>query len=429
MLDVLKRTGLLLRRHGPWLVAIYLVGWLARYGALHLAVYVSLHVGGLWGGLVFPLVVLARMLTYVAMFWVLRRDVVGTQVSYRVGLDALVRAVVPIFVLFSAWKVNLEDYNQFSYVQAQRYFAMTEDAGGNSTKSIEDANHFLAPTGWPIYLTIVTIFAARMVLTKYQDRMPAWVQLITLYLQATWLYLLVAAAGRRLLGTPTWIGERRIVIWYHAQRDELLSRFKVLGPLWDWATGWLGDAIPPTLIALTWVAFAGIIFAINPPATWRSVGLNVLGASRAERLARAREDVTREFSSWRPWLVNGIRSRGAEIADSILGIVSSLSDSIRLVLHARVWVVAFYVAAFTGLLLLFPTGVYYNPNVTDGLAWRVTALLIGPQDTEWWASYMVSIRATLGAIIDPIRVCLVAAMYWHCISVVSHERNHLPSSK
>lgn len=422
MLDVAKRTGLLLAHHWHWLIAIYVVGWLARYGALNLAVYVSVHAGGIWGGLVFPLVVLTRMLTFVAMFWVMRRDIVGTHISYRDGLNALVSAVVPIFVLFTAWKVNLEDQSQFTYVGGQRYLDMyRNDYTGLSTKSLEEAQNHFSPTGWPIYLTIAVIFLGRVVLTKYRDRMPAWVQLITLYLQATWLYLLVAAAGRRLFGTPTWIAERQVVIWYHAQREELLAHLPGFGPLWEWTTAWMGDVTVPVLISLTWIAFAGIVFAINPTTTWHSAGRNLLGSTRAEQLADAKEHAAQRFLNWRPWLVNAVRSRGAEIADSIMGIVSSLSDSIRLVLHARMWVVAFYIAAFTGLLLLYPSGVYFNASVSDGLAWRLVALLVGPHDDEWWGSYMTSIRAGLGAVIDPIRVCLVAAMYGHCVNAISRE--------
>lgn len=45
-MDTLKRTAALWWRRWPWLVAIYLVGWLLGYGALQLAIVVSVHVGG-----------------------------------------------------------------------------------------------------------------------------------------------------------------------------------------------------------------------------------------------------------------------------------------------------------------------------------------------------------------------------------------------
>lgn len=119
--DLLRRTGILWWRCWPRLVAIYLVGWLTRYGALKLAIFVSVHVGGLWGDLVFPLVPLTRLLTYVAMFWVVRGAVTNARASWTEATNTVLRSILPVFVLFTAWKLHLEDRAGYLNVRYLEY--------------------------------------------------------------------------------------------------------------------------------------------------------------------------------------------------------------------------------------------------------------------------------------------------------------------
>jgi hypothetical protein len=49
------------------------------------------------------------------------------------------------------------------------------------------------------------------------------------------------------------------------------------------------------------------------------------------------------------------------------------------------------------------------------------ALLIGPHDWAWWQSFYPTIRVGIGALIDPLRICLVTATYWYLIDRVRQE--------
>ena len=79
MLTIVRRTVSLWWQTWPWLVAIYLIGWFLRYWALHLAIHVGLSHGDFWGSLILPLAPLVRLLTYLAMFLVIRSVTPGLQ--------------------------------------------------------------------------------------------------------------------------------------------------------------------------------------------------------------------------------------------------------------------------------------------------------------------------------------------------------------
>ena len=71
MLSIITRTARLAGAHWPALVAWFLAGWLARYLLIELAAVVG--ASALLGGLlIMPLAILARLISFVAMFLVLR---------------------------------------------------------------------------------------------------------------------------------------------------------------------------------------------------------------------------------------------------------------------------------------------------------------------------------------------------------------------
>ncbi len=116
MLTILRRTISLWWRTWPWLAAIYLIGWFLRYWALHLAIHVALGHGDFWGSLILPLAPLARLLTYLAMFLVIRTVAPGLQRVETDGeqakgvADVVMTAILPFLVIYTAWKLIVEDY-------------------------------------------------------------------------------------------------------------------------------------------------------------------------------------------------------------------------------------------------------------------------------------------------------------------------------
>jgi hypothetical protein len=113
-----------------------------------------------------------------------------------------------------------------------------------------------------------------------------------------------------------------------------------------------------------------------------------------------------------------VRRRVTEFARSQLGRFGPIADAARLILHGGALPIAFFVLCYTGLVLLAPSGAYFDPRVTDGYLWRGVALLIGPHAWPWWQTYDQLIRALIGAVVDPLRISLVAAAFWFCVDQV-----------
>lgn len=76
-----------------------------------------------------------------------------------------------------------------------------------------------------------------------------------------------------------------------------------------------------------------------------------------------------------------IQGRIREFLRSQLGRFAPVIDAGRLILHGGALPIAFFVLAYTTLVLLAPSNAYFDPAVTDGYLWRAVAILAGPH--EW----------------------------------------------
>ncbi|HEY7054710.1 MAG TPA: hypothetical protein VH496_21615 [Mycobacterium sp.] len=419
MLTIVRRTASLWWQTWPWLVAIYLVGWLVRFWALQLAVHVGLAYGQLWGSLILPLAALTRLLTYLAMFMVIRsvasglRDVVAEKQRPRGVFDVVLSAILPFLVIYTAWRLILEDY--FVYLTTVDYAAVNQ---GATSAELTGSN-----VGIATWITIGITFAVRHVITRFRDRLPSPMLIIAAYLDVVWLYLALKASLNVLFGSPRWISERRVVVWLADLRDDVLSHFGWLHALWSVTGGAVGLLVPALGLALAWLAIAGVVYGTPLPPTWAGARRAFLGHRGG---AAAQAAVERGRDTLRPrWqrIPGGIRSRVTEFARGLLGRFAPIVDAARLILHGGAVPIAFFVVLYTALVVLAPAGAYFDKDVTDGYLFRGLALLFGPHDWWWWQTYEQTIRAGVGALVDPIRVALVAATYWYCVDRVRAQRD------
>lgn len=401
IVDISRRAATGWLRHLPWLIAIYLVGWLLRYGLVTIALAVGHRFGDLWSYLVTPLAILVQIFAYIAMFLVLRpARPTGEEGGVRALMNAVFTMILPIFVLFAAWKLVRQDDLQMDL------------RIGEAAIHAEGAPHEV--TGWVVYAAIAVAFSVRYLLTKFRDRLPTWTQLFAMYFEATWLLLVAHTAALKLFASPQWIRERRISVWYHEQRTEVLARLHAIAHLYDWADWVTANIVPAVLLALTWIAVAGVIHGSSSEATWAGASRQMLGQRAGERVSTAGQSVaqrTGEKLSRAPRLVH---VWGTEIWSNLVGVAEKLSGTIRMVMHSGPLTVAFYVTAFMATVWLCPFGAYFDPYVSDGHLWRFVAWLIGPHAPTWWAVYAEPIRTGLNATVDTFRIALVSAMYFHC---------------
>ena len=112
MFSIVTRAARLAGAHWPALLAWFLAGWLARYVLIELAALVgsSWLLGGL---LIMPLAILARLISFVAMFLVLRpsmpqlQRLAASPASAKARrtefMNAVLVAILPFFAFYAPW--------------------------------------------------------------------------------------------------------------------------------------------------------------------------------------------------------------------------------------------------------------------------------------------------------------------------------------
>lgn len=430
MLTILRRTVSLWWQTWPWLVAIYLIGWFLRYWALHLAMHVALSHGDFLGSLILPLAPLTRLLTYLAMFLVIRsvtpglRDVETDGQEAKGVFDVVMMAILPFLVIYTAWKMVVEDY--YVYVTSVTHLLL------NDWKTAAAREIYGSSIGSKLWLAILVAFVLRQLMTRFRERLPRWTMIIAAYLEVVWLYFAIKASAVVLFGSPQWIRERRIVVWLGSVRDAAFSHVAWLAQLWNTAGTLLGAVISVVALALAWLAIGSAVYGTPFTPTWASARRVLLGERAATAVGSAIERGRRAAQPRWQRVPAQIRRRAVEFARSQLGRFGPIADAWRLILHGGALPIAFFVLAYTALVLLAPSGAYWTQTVNDGYLWRGVALLLGPHDYPWWQTYQDLIRALIGAVVDPLRISLVAATYWFCADRVRIEAardQELPSAE
>lgn len=420
MLEIAKRTVALWSRTWPLLIAIWLVGWFLRYWLLQLAIAVGSEHGNLWAYLILPLAPLVRLTTYLLMLTVFRsvtpglRDITLHRVGARGLFNVVVGALVPFLVIYTTWKLVQEDF--FVYRTSVQYEVLYEGTSADLTSFLTSDG------GTRLWIVIAGAFALRQLITRLRKVLPQWTLIIAAYLDAVWLFLTLTAASKAILGSPQWIAERRIVVWFNESRQELLAHLGVVGQWWNASGAALGVLISAVGLSLAWIAVASVVFGTPFTPTWASARRAVLGERGGSRMASMLE---RGQPRWQriPGLV---QVRLAELVREQVGRFGPIVDAGRLILHGGAVPIAFFIAGYAALAVLSPSGAYFDGAVSDGYLWRWATLVIGPQEWVWWEAYGETIRVAIGALVDPIRVALVTATFWFCLDQAKRSVDQEP---
>lgn len=407
-------------RYFPQLVAIYLLGWLGRKGAIELAAYVGWD-KNVWACLIMPFAGLARLGSYVAMFLVLRPAIPVLDALPRRSarnVDVFANVIVPFFAIYLAWKLFAEDWLDFE-TAALNYridaAVVNAVAGGPSTELHPDQ----LPVSTVTWVIIATALVSRYALSRFKDSLPRWVIAIRVYVDALWVFLSLSWAATQgatfILDPMGWIGERRIVVWANGVRAELFSYFAPLEVLWNASVAVLKTAFGGATIPLLWLAVAGIIYGVTMP-DWRGAARRVVG-DRADRVFERAEASRKRFTE-RGWRVESVGSRVSKWARDRAGNYSYILDSARLILHGGVLAITLYIFGYLGLAWLDMAGAFYRPEVGLGHLFRFVAWLIGPQPITFWDGFSDTIALVSHMIVEPLRVCLIASTVAYCLEQV-----------
>ncbi|WP_159500259.1 hypothetical protein [Microbacterium sp. 18062] len=393
MLAIATLTGRLLLRHWPALLAWFLVGVLARFLVIQLAGFVGAFtaVGGL---LILPLAVLARLVGFVAMFLVLREAMprLGAiapspsepAARRRAFVDALLGGVLPFFAVYAAWGHLRQDVAAYQaraleVRDSMRWSALLGEPVTLSDGAVDDLRLE------PITIAIVVVaFAGRWAWKRYRDRMPKALSVGAVYLEAVWVFLAVALVSQALAAVTGWVETRQAMVWLDDARGwiaQWLVPVAWVGEAVEWLLGEAGGIL---LLPVAWLTIAGVVYgqAVAPQAP----------ALAGERIERVRS----RYAA----LPERVRRRARDLWGELVGRFRPIGQALLLMWRAGPALIGVYVLLYTVVLALQGFGEY-------GLT-----RIIGPQDLYgFWFVFDAALVTAVTAVVEPIRVSLVASAY------------------
>jgi hypothetical protein len=408
--SILTSTLRLAADRWPLLVALYLGGWLGRYLVIEVAAVFG-STDALIAFLIMPLAILARLASFIGMFLVLRSgmpafhqlavrgedsiDRTGTgsaPVSTGPSLQELFLAsILPFFAFYAAWDFLREDTLQYAASALDKIdpFATTDNSAGVLNLQLT----------WASGAAIVLALAGRYLLRRYSATLPRWTALVTVYLEAVWVYLTVFLISTYLTELDSWVANRSAMHWVADLRALLGNVFAPLGVVWD-AVAWaIGQAGALVLLPVAWLALAGIVYgrALTAGPLVLRVRQNRYADRVRARYSRVPKAVTRRVS---------------DVSGGVMGRWKPLANALTLVWRAGVVPMGIFVLAYT---VLEAAGAWLGLGAIR---------LIGPHDLEsWWMNMDGALIFGLEVLLEPLRICLIAAGYDYCLRRLGERRD------
>jgi hypothetical protein len=359
----------------PTVLAWFLAGWLARVVLVRLAGHAG-NVDAVWGLLVLPLAVLARLVSYVAIFIVVRdaldsagvdapgAEPVSRRERTRALGSALLEAVLPFLIIYAAWAIIDEDIRAYARTSLD-----LDQVGGDA---------LAVSIGWLSVTMVAAAFGLRVLLERLEGRRPQWTGAVLAYLEAVWALVTVLVLRTLLGDVPGWLASRRMVAWLLDRLDDLRAEVAWIGDLLDglgpaWSV--VSDVV---LLPLAWLALAGVVFAGT-----------LHGNDDPRHVVRVRERYGRLSSRWQ---------RIVEVASrEVVERWEPVRRVATLAWRAGPLPVAAYLLAFA--------------LVTAAPAWLNVGFnhLAGPHERAWWAGTESLVDLGVDLVAVPLQLAVVAA--------------------
>lgn len=394
MLSILSTTGRLVALKWAPLLAWFLAGYLAHYVIIEIAAFFGA-TSALLGIAIMPLAVLARLISFIAMFFVLRDAMPAFQSLADKGQvaddlpapprirDTLLISILPFFAFYAAWRFLAEDTQQYA-VAALANFNPFDGAQSGNILDIEVT---------PITIAIVVVaFAARYLIKKFSDALPRWTSIVAVYFEALWVYLTVLLISNYTDQVSAWIGSRAAVTWYEQAKDALLAFVAPLGWAWSAIEFVIAEVSGLVLLPIAWLAIAGVVYG------------RALSAAAAAR-------VPDRFAKFTARVPKAIARRGKDIGNDFLDRWRPLANALVLIWRAGV----------------VPIGVFVLLYVTlDAARYWITlgaARVIGPHELmSWWGNLDSILLFVVQVLVEPLRIALIAAAYNYALRELEKRR-------
>lgn len=409
-------------RYWPQLAACYLLGMLGRLAAIELAAWLGWD-NSLWASLIMPFAGIARLGSFVAMFFVVRHGVpalaaLPARSARQVDLFATV--IVPFFAIYLAWQMFSEDWLAF---EARALDYRIGDA--MMTPGAAELNPESLPVSAATWVVIGAALVVRYALSWFKDALPGWVFGVRIYVDALWVFLVLSLSVNQgltfVLNPGGWLAQRRIVVWFNDTREAVFSHFGPLESAWDTVMWALRTVFGGAAVPLVWLAVAGIVYGVSVTAPWRAAARRVAGERAWRVVDRTAERQKQLHSRWQR-VPRKIRREVGDYAESQLGKFKPIVDSGRILLHGGIVALSLYVLAYLGLAWLDMSGSFYRPQLGPGYLFRGMAWVLGPHPQQFWAGAADVLALISHLIVEPLRICLIAATLGYCLQRVPTDR-------
>ena len=407
MLSILSRTLRLVAARWPVLLAWFLAGWLLRYALIEVASYFG-GTSALVGLLILPLAILARLGSYIAMFLVVRGEMPAFQSISDKDDDAIDRtttfagksqrvtqiflvSILPFFAFYAAWQLLAEDVQ--SYAEgALRNLNPFADGYDASSAVLQ-----LQLDGWTI-AAIVVAFVGRFLIKRYAEKLPKWTNLVAVYLESVWVFLTLFLITTYTTGLQQWVSSRAAMVWLEQVKAGVFAFFAPIGWAWHGVEWALNEAGALVLLPLAWLTLAGIVYG-------RALAQPTIRYRPGNRYyTTVRQRVTA--------LPKGVLRRVQDVGTDLTDRWRPLANALLLIWRAGVAPMGFFVL---GYVILEAAGTWLQ---------LAAVRLIGPHDLEsWWMNFDDMLTFVISVILEPLRICLIAAAYDYCLRKLEERRD------
>jgi hypothetical protein len=393
VLAILTTAGRVLLRHWPALLAWYLAGILVHYVITEAAGFVGASSATL-GFLVLPIAILARLVSLVAMFLVLRDGLRNLQEvaplpesaadRRRTFLTALLAGILPFFAVYWAQGLLGEDVRAYSSraLEVRSSIIAVSTLNGEGPVSADDTVLNLPVNAWTIAI-IVLAFAGRWAWSKWSARLATWLSPVAVYFEVVWVFFSVMVLGDLIDSIKRWVDSRAAMVFLDSVREQVLDAVAPLRWLWE-AVGWvLAEAGPVLLAPLAWLTIAGVVFG---------------QAIVAEKL-RVENQLISRFREHTKVIPNPLVRRLRDLGDELGNRFRPIGRALLLMWRAGPLLVASYALVYVVVKAL-----------ESYLAFGITRL-IGPHEFIFWSIVTPLVSLIPVLLIEPLRIAVISGAY------------------
>ncbi len=390
---MITTLGRVLVQHWPALLAWFLAGRLVHYVLLIAAAY-----AGSWsstaGLLVLPLAILARLISLVAMFLVVRdalRELSAvapappTPAERRTTfLNTLLASILPFFAIYAAWGMLKDDFDSYSLralsLSSGRALQQVVE-GGTAERSSEIAT-LVGFNVLTVSIVIIT-FAGRWAWKKWPTKLPAPFSAVAVYFEAVWVLLSVALVSDALGFVNGWIDTRVGLQWIGQVRDWVDAQLVPVSWVWNGIEWFIGEVAGLTVQPLAWLAIAGVIY----------------GQAIAAEKPTIEHELFRRVNKQYERVPSLLRRMLGNLASEFTSRFKPIGDAVVLMWRAGPVLIGSYVLGYTLVLAGH-----------DALGYWISRW-IGPHDLPFWQTISVTLFLGIAIVIEPLRIALVSAAY------------------